>query len=64
MGRNENGTNLLGDTIFIAEQNSKSSQPPLKIKTSQRIGIRKGNGDEKKLRFFIAGNPFVTRKFL
>ena len=56
IGRNENGTDLLGDDIFIADgMTIKKSQ----IVSSTRIGIT--NGKEKKLRFYLKGNAFVSR---
>ena len=55
IGRAENGTDLLGDEIFLAkgEQILKA-----KIATSARIGIR--SETEKMWRFYIKGNRFVS----
>lgn len=56
-GRKENGTDLLGDEIFITEPMEKSQ---IQIGTSSRVGIK--NGLEKRWRFFIKNNPYVSRK--
>ena len=58
-GRNENGANLLGEEIYIAED--EVSLQKTKIISSSRIGIRKGFGDDRKWRFFINGSEFVSR---
>lgn len=69
----ENGTDLLGDTLFIARTagrprpggppgpESERIRPhgPFRTQSSERIGIRRGK--EKKWRFFIANSPFVSR---
>ncbi len=49
IGRNENGTDLLGRAIFVARS---SSQRRMKIRATRRIGIRKAI--ERRLRFVIA----------
>lgn len=51
-----NGTSLLGDEIFIIESNDNLN---FKIGRSSRIGIK--SGLDKKWRFFIIGNPFVSK---
>ena len=57
IARQENGLDLLNSEISITEGESV----PLKlIKRSIRIGIQQGV--EKKWRFFIKGNPWVSRK--
>ena len=57
LARQENGLDLLDSEIRIAE----GDHIPLKlIKRSSRIGIQQGL--EKRWRFFIAGNPWVSRK--
>ena len=56
--RKHNGTNLLGDEIFIAEGTYISKS---KIVATTRIGIK--NGMEKKWRFYIKENPCVSRKW-
>ena len=53
--RQENGTNLRGDKIFLIEGESPKSA----IGTSTRIGITRGK--EKKWRFFLKGNEWVSR---
>lgn len=57
IARQENGTDLLGDEIFMAagEPISRSL-----IRTSTRIGIR--NAVDRKWRFYIGGNPWVSRQ--
>ncbi len=56
IGRKENGTDLLGDEIFIAHGEKIAAST---IGRSTRIGIR--NGTEKKWRFFVKGNRWVSR---
>ena len=42
--------------------NFKNSKIPKQIKTSARIGIpNKGIWTEKELRYFVAGNKYVSR---
>ena len=56
ISREENGLNLLNSEITITD----GDQIPLKfIKRSSRIGIQQGL--EKKWRFFIAGNQWVSK---
>ena len=57
IARDQNGIDLLGNDIFIAigERISKS-----KIRQSTRIGIR--NGKEKKWRFIIKNNVYVSKR--
>jgi len=57
INRTHNGTDLTGDEIFILDQ------PRLKgkeIGVSKRIGITRSV--DLQWRFFIKGNPFVSRK--
>lgn len=54
--RAENGTDLLGSTIFITDSNPIPLQ---RVGCSNRIGVR--NGAEKKWRFFIKENLWVSR---
>jgi DNA-3-methyladenine glycosylase len=54
--REENGTDLLGDKIYLLDRPRLRSTMVLR---STRIGIR--NGREKKWRFFIKGNEWVSR---
>ena len=51
-----NGESLLGDKIFIANSTDGES---FEIGVSERIGIKVGV--DKKWRFFIKGNPFVSK---
>ena len=55
--RKENGTDLLDNKISIV---NGESIPSKLIKRSSRIGIQ--HGVEKKWRFYIEGNPWVSRK--
>jgi DNA-3-methyladenine glycosylase len=56
VARNENGLDLRDSEIRITEG---ESVPSKLIKRSSRIGIQQGL--EKKWRFFIDGNPWVSR---
>jgi len=53
--RKENGTDLLGNKIFLVEGESIAKSI---IGTSIRIGITRGK--EKKWRFFVKGNKWVS----
>ncbi len=53
--KEDNGTDLRGDKIFLIEGESPDSV----IATSTRIGITRGK--EKKWRFFLKGNKWVSR---
>ena len=55
LARQENGLDLLDSEIIIAEG---VPIPSKLIKRSSRIGIQQGV--EKKWRFFITGNPWVS----
>lgn len=57
IARAENGTDLLGNEIFIA---AGERIPQHGIRTSTRIGIR--NAVEKRWRFYIKGNPWVSKQ--
>ena len=57
IARQENGMDLLNSEISITEG---VPIPSKLIKRSSRIGIQQGI--EKKWRFFIKGNPWVSRK--
>jgi DNA-3-methyladenine glycosylase len=56
IGRAQNGTDLLGDQIYIAR---RATIPKSKIVSTTRVGIK--NGAEKRWRFYIDGNPFVSK---
>ena len=56
IARKENGTDLLGDSIFIA---GGEQIPRRNIAATPRIGIR--NGRERRWRFYVKGNRFVSR---
>jgi DNA-3-methyladenine glycosylase len=53
--RKVNGTDLLGRELFLTEG---EEIPGSKIRSSTRIGVK--NGADKKWRFFVRGNPFVS----
>lgn len=55
--REQNGIDLLGDEIFIA---SGGTVPKSLIGSSTRIGIK--SATDKRWRFFVEGNKFVSRK--
>ena len=55
--RDQNGTDLTGNEIFLAEGEKIQGS---KIGSSTRIGIR--NGIDKRWRFFIKENPFVSKR--
>jgi DNA-3-methyladenine glycosylase len=57
IARQENGLDLLDSEISIT---AGDSIPSKLIKRSSRIGIQQGV--EKRWRFFIKGNPWVSRK--
>jgi DNA-3-methyladenine glycosylase len=54
--RIDNGTDLLGDDIFLARRTPSS---PLTIGRSPRIGITKAR--HHPWRFFLKGNPWISR---
>lgn len=56
IGRKENGTDLLSKTIFIAKGEKIHVT---KIASSPRIGINVAT--ERKWRFFVKGNAWVSR---
>lgn len=56
IGRKDNGADLLGDEIYIVRG---EKIPIQKIGRSGRIGIR--NGVEKRWRFFVKGNAWVSK---
>ncbi len=53
--RTLNGTDLCSDIIYVEDRGSE----PAKIVSTSRIGIREGK--EKKWRFYIANNEFVSK---
>lgn len=55
IGRAENGADLLGERVFIAEG---EAIPPSHIATSTRIGVT--HGSESKWRFYFKGNGWVS----
>jgi DNA-3-methyladenine glycosylase len=57
IGRAENGTDLCGDTIWIAGR--KRGTPAPAIARSTRIGITSGR--EHPWRFYLKESPFVSR---
>ncbi len=54
--RNENGMDLMSDQLFIT---SGRTVRPADIGTSTRIGISRGK--ELPWRFFVKGNPYVSK---
>lgn len=57
IGRNENGTDLLGSEIFIVDAVTSRKEP---IGVSTRIGVSRGK--EKRWRFFVKGNEWVSKR--
>jgi len=55
MEREQNGIDLIGDTLFLEDSNEN-----FEIVKAKRIGISKGKS--KLLRFYIKNNEFVSRK--
>lgn len=54
-----NGHDLLGDDLYVA---AAPSPPPVKIVKRARIGVDyAGHWARRLLRFYIRGNPFVSR---
>lgn len=54
--REQNGTDLLGDDIYLTDGEHVELS---KIRTSKRVGIT--NGTDKKWRFYIKSNRFVSK---
>ncbi|MDI6765959.1 MAG: DNA-3-methyladenine glycosylase [Bacteroidota bacterium] len=66
--REQNGTDLLGDSIFLTfggavpKSQTRADQPTAeKIVSTTRIGIN--NGKEKRWRFYIKDSPFVSKTY-
>lgn len=57
LGRNESGVDLLGDEIYLFDA---PSTPKSQIVSTTRIGIKVGT--EKKWRFYIKGNEWISNK--
>lgn len=55
--REQNGISLLGDEIFLLQG---EQIPPSKIIATTRIGIT--TGKEKKWRFYIKNNPWISKR--
>ncbi|HUI11068.1 MAG TPA: DNA-3-methyladenine glycosylase [Bacteroidota bacterium] len=55
--REENGTDLCGETIWIAEERGRRVKP--RVARSRRIGI--SHGKEHLWRFHLRDDPFVSR---
>ncbi len=58
IAREENGTDLLGNTIYLTEGEPVAS--PRSIVATTRIGIKEAL--DRRWRFYIKGNAFVSRK--
>jgi DNA-3-methyladenine glycosylase len=56
IAREQNGTDLLGDEIYLTDG---VGIPASKIVATTRIGIK--TGTDKKWRFYIKGNPLVSK---
>jgi DNA-3-methyladenine glycosylase len=55
IGRRENGTDLLGKRIYLTE-----GEPVRSAGRSRRIGVTRGV--EQRWRFFVKGNPYLSRR--
>ncbi len=55
--RRQNGVDLLGSEIWIAE--SRTGAPQIRRGVSSRIGVT--DGRKHKWRFYVKGNPFVSK---
>jgi DNA-3-methyladenine glycosylase len=61
--RRLNGHDLLSDDFYIAEGRDAEAAPTFQIVKRPRIGVEyAGAWARRHLRFYIAGNPFVSRK--
>jgi DNA-3-methyladenine glycosylase len=58
IGRHDNGTDLSGTSIWIAED--LESSPPGNIQRSPRVGISAGT--QHRWRFFLPDSPFLSRR--
>lgn len=56
IGRAQNGSDLLGDTIYLTEGEEIARS---RILSSSRIGIRSGR--DRQWRFLLENNPYVSR---
>ncbi len=56
ISREQNGTDLVGNTIYLLKG---ETIPESRIGRSTRIGVT--NGGEKRWRFFVKGNEWVSR---
>ncbi len=56
IARAENGIDLCGDRIWIAEERASTKY---RVDTSSRIGITQGK--EHNWRFFLRGSPYISR---
>jgi len=56
IGRMDNGTDLCGSTIWLADSQADS---PFRIGSSTRVGIRKGV--QRRWRYFLKDDPFVSK---
>ncbi len=62
LGRNENGTDLCGDEVWIGEYRMSNTEYRMSNKnvvSSSRVGIT--NGSEQKWRFYIRNNKWVSK---
>ncbi len=57
IARRQNGADLLGPEIWIAE--NRTGGPHIRRGVSSRIGVT--DGRKQKWRFYVKGNPFVSR---
>jgi DNA-3-methyladenine glycosylase len=58
LDRDDDGTNLLSGPLGLFDD---GMPPPRRPGRSTRIGLGAGRGDDLRLRWFVAGNPHVSR---
>ncbi|MEA3366002.1 MAG: DNA-3-methyladenine glycosylase, partial [Candidatus Hydrogenedentes bacterium] len=59
----QNFADLTGSGLYICGDHDEAhAVPPERIRTTTRIGLPAGKGDELPLRYFPAGSEFVSRR--
>lgn len=61
--RRLDGCDLLGDALYIAAPEEHDMPQAQEITETSRVGVAyAGEWAQRKLRFYLAGNPFISRK--